>query len=233
VAIFVSDGATIRNNTCWKNGTRGNETGELSLLGSRHSVHNNIAVPRDGAVALTLRLQNSVWSSDFSTVSANHNILWAPTHTEVVHFGENYWRTVAQYQAENVYGWGADSLQASPMLVDPDNQDFSLADGSPAIDSGDPSHAAERSVTEQARPCDGDGDGDAVVDRGAHEMKCAGQPGEPGGSGGSENPGGGGSPGGADGSGGGCSVGPTPSADLVWFGLLAVILLRRRRDSRS
>jgi hypothetical protein len=111
------------------------------------------------------------------------------------------------------------------MLVDPDNQDFSLVDGSPAIDSGDPSHAAESSVTEQARPCDGDGDGGAIVDRGAYEMEC---PGEPGGSGGPENPGGAGNPGGADGSGGGCSVGPTHSADLVWFGLLAVILLRRR-----
>jgi hypothetical protein len=232
VAIFVSDGATIRNNTCWKNGTRGNETGELSLLGSHHSVHNNIAVPRDGAVALTLRLQNSVWSSDFSTVSANHNILWAPTHTEVVHFGENYWRTVAQYKAENTYGWGADSLQADPMLVDPDNQDFSLANGSPAIDSGDPSHAAESSVTEQARPCDGDGDGSAIVDRGAYETECPGQPGDPGGPGGPENPGDTGNPGGADGSGGGCSVGPTHSGDLVWFGLLAVILLRRRHRFR-
>ena len=55
MAIYHSDGATIRNNTCWQNGLGRPGTGELSLLGEDAAIHNNILVSRDGATALNIR----------------------------------------------------------------------------------------------------------------------------------------------------------------------------------
>ena len=46
---------------------------------------------------------------------------------------------------------------------------MTLAPGAPGIDSGDASSCASDDVLGRPRPVDGDGDGNAVCDRGAYE----------------------------------------------------------------
>jgi parallel beta-helix repeat protein len=169
IAVFNSDGAVIRNNTCWNNGQRlEGFFGEVSILGARQSIHNNILVPRAGGLALNLRIDSPDWRANYATTEEDYNILWAPTHTTVVAWS-GVEGTMAEYQAGNPQGWGAHTLQSDPMLVDPLDENFHLASGSPAIDSGDGSHAAAIDADGVKRPRDGDGDGSAVVDRGAYE----------------------------------------------------------------
>jgi len=168
MAIYHSDGATIRNNTCWQNGLGRVGTGEVSLLGEGAAIHNNILVSRDGAVALNIR-DTSPPSVDLSTIGSDSNIVWSPDHEDVV--GWPVWNvgTLAEYQAANPQGWDPESLQLDPLLVDPTGLDFALQPTSAAVDSGDDAHAAAHDVTGVLRPLDGDGDGTATVDRGAYE----------------------------------------------------------------
>jgi len=169
MAIFVSDGAVIRNNTCWMNGRKLDGSGEISLLGSRHFVVDNVLVPSADAPALSIRDRNSDWSSDWSLVHEDHNLLWAPTHEKMIVWGRSRPATVAEYRARNARGWGQHSVQLDPRLVDPGHADFRLLDGSPAIDAGDTHHGAVEDVASSVRPLDGNGDGQAVTDMGAYE----------------------------------------------------------------
>jgi hypothetical protein len=164
-----SDGATIRNNTCWQNGLGRAGTGEVSLLGEDAAIHNNILVSRDGAKALNIR-DTDPPSLDLSTISSDFNIAWSPTHQDVVGWPQWNIGSLAEYQAANSQGWDALSLQLDPLLVNPGAVDFALQAASAAVDSGDDGHAPATDVAGVVRPLDGDGDGLAVVDRGAFEL---------------------------------------------------------------
>ncbi|HVK56785.1 MAG TPA: right-handed parallel beta-helix repeat-containing protein [Burkholderiales bacterium] len=169
IAIFHSDGAVIRHNTCWSNGRRlEGFFGEVSILGARQAIHNNILLPSAGRLALNFRNDVPDWEANYSTTEEDYNLLWAPTHTAVVAWS-GIEGTVAEYQAGNPQGWGAHTLQSAPVLVDPLDENFHLASGSPAIDSGDESHSAAIDADGVTRPRDGDGDGVVIVDRGAFE----------------------------------------------------------------
>jgi hypothetical protein len=126
-------------------------------------------VSRDGAKALNIR-DTSPQSLDLSTISSDFNIVWSPYHQNVV--GWPLWNvgTLADYQAANPQGWDGASFQLDPMLVDPAAMDFQPQRASPAVDSGDGTHASAIDVTGVVRPVDGDGDGVAEVDRGAYEV---------------------------------------------------------------
>jgi parallel beta-helix repeat protein len=167
MAIYESDGSIIRNNTCHGNGRR-DGAGEITILGEHHAVHNNILVPRDGMLALNIR-ERSDYPVDYSTITADHNILWSPTHDVVVGWADGSRGAVSEYQSMNPGGWGTATLGEDPLLADTSAADFSLSAGSPAIDSGDDTHAASRDVLGAERPFDGDGDSTAVTDRGAYE----------------------------------------------------------------
>jgi parallel beta-helix repeat protein len=168
VSIYQSDGSIIRNNTCYLNGLRA-PSGEISILGDHHTVHNNILVPRDTALALNIRERND-YPVDFSTIEADANLMWAPTHDVVVGWEQDGRGSVAEYQAQNPRGWGTTALQQDPLLADPASADFHLTAGSPAIDSGDDGNAPGMDVAGGLRPYDGDGDSVAVTDRGAYEF---------------------------------------------------------------
>ena len=171
ISIYQSDGSVIRNNTCWQNGRRAG-AGELSVLGDHHAIHNNILVPRAGELSLNIR-ERPDYPVDFNTITEDFDILWAPTHQDVAAWVDGTRGTVADYQAGNPAGWGANTLGVDPMLVapgiDPASANFGLQQGSPAIDSGDDTNAAATDVLGATRPFDGDGDSVAHVDRGAYE----------------------------------------------------------------
>ncbi len=169
MAVFVSDGATIRHNTCWMNGRKLDGSGEISLLGSRHSVENNILVASSGAPALVIRATTKDWPSDWLTISEDHNLIWAPTHDEIVMWRDQGPATLADYRRRNQRGWGEHGLQTDPRFIDPRAGNFRLAPGSPAIDATGKKNAPSIDIDGNARPSDGDGDGTARYDLGAHE----------------------------------------------------------------
>ena len=156
----------IRNNTTFNNGWRTGEN-ELSLLGSYFDVHNNVFVPRTGAVGLALRWGPFAgYPVDPATLREGANLAWAPTHTAVFSWGGNI-GTLAAYKAGTAsYGFGQGTLQADPRFVNAAAADFRLQLGSPAIDAGNSAHAAATDVTGAARS--------APVDMGAYEAAGSG-----------------------------------------------------------
>lgn len=174
LAIFRSNGARFRNNTCWMNGNGRWGTGEVIVLGEDHSFHNNIIIPRNGA-AFNFREKTGEYVGHLHTISADGNLIWSPFSgpygDRLVRWSFGIKATVEQYRLYNPYGWGTTALGVDPQLVDGFGQDFRLAAGSPALDSGDPSHAAAVDILGTPRPQDGDGDGQAVPDRGAFEFE--------------------------------------------------------------
>ncbi len=175
--IFNSDNATIRNNTCWKNSLgRYDGTGEISLWGRGHTVHNNLMVSRGDGPAMVIYEEGN----NLPTIETSHNLMWSPSSSNVVSWPP--WRTgsVSQFRSQNGYGWGSNSIQSNPLLVNPGAQNFKIPDTSPAIDAGSNALAAAKDCEGNDRPADGDGNGSAIVDLGAFEFGAGGS-GEPGG----------------------------------------------------
>jgi parallel beta-helix repeat protein len=169
IVIFFSDGAIIRNNTCWMNGNDRPETGEISIVGRNHEIYNNILVPRPDRLALNLRERSPEYVGHLGSIRSDFNLMWAPTHKSVVGWSFNSRGSVSQFRSQNSYGWGASDIQANPKLVAPDSQSFHLSANSPALDSGDNSNAAATDIAQVTRPKDGSGLGSSIVDRGAYE----------------------------------------------------------------
>lgn len=66
-----------------------------------------------------------------------------------------------------------DIITGDPLYVDAPAGDFSLAGGSPAIDSGSNQYAVSVDIDGRSRPSDGDADGIPIVDLGAYEKTNA------------------------------------------------------------
>jgi len=66
---------------------------------------------------------------------------------------------------------GTDNIEINPEFVDPDNENFSLSSASFCIDAGSnvPPSIADHDIFGQPRFIDGDDDGEALADMGAHE----------------------------------------------------------------
>src|SRR5262245_582797 len=190
MSIFKSNGATVRNNTCWKN-MRRPSGGEITAFTNRSSFWNNILVPRsertcwqssnqgadctnDASVcqggtcldkwALALYGQSSIFPINPTTNSEGYNIMWSPSTQKIVQYGFGVAGTVADFIAANTqYGFGAGDLQQDPLLVNPNGTppDFRLQANSPAAGSADQSHMAPADVTGGSR---------TTRDRGAYAL---------------------------------------------------------------
>ncbi|MEZ4657970.1 MAG: right-handed parallel beta-helix repeat-containing protein [Caldilineaceae bacterium] len=176
IAIYRSDNAIIRNNTCWQNGGDRPSTGEVAVLGRNHKVYNNIFVPRAGQLALHLREKSPDYVGHLHTLDEDGNILWAPNQERVVAWSFGTVRSVAEYQQQNPQGWGQHTLQMDPQFVNPANGDFHVSSSSPAVDSAVDALASTIDATGLARPQDGDNSGSAQSDRGAYERPGAAAP---------------------------------------------------------
>lgn len=168
INIYDSDGGTLRNNTCWKNGAGRFQTGEVAIVGNDAAVHNNILVSRDGAPALLFR-EYVPPSVDFSTITSDYNIVWSPDHDQVMWWPQWNQGTLADHQAGNPHGWDEHSLQINPEFHDPAGGRFVLTRNSPALDSGTDLFSSVVDANGFVRPLDSDGNGLAQVDRGAFE----------------------------------------------------------------
>jgi parallel beta-helix repeat protein len=151
MVILNSNGATIRNNVCYQNGIRQDGSGEISTAGNTLSIYNNILVPRNGQLALNIRLARSDFTVDPSTVSENNNLIDAPASAVAFAWGSSV-GTLVQYQSRNGRGWGSATVLGEPRFVDEFGSNFHLQSGSPAIDKGNTSRASRTDLEGTARP---------------------------------------------------------------------------------
>jgi parallel beta-helix repeat protein len=164
VVLLHSDGATVRNNTCWENALgRPNGTGELAVKGNDALVHNNVLVSRGTGPSMQI-----VDMGDLGSVLADNNLMWSPSTHLVVQW-DGHTDTVADYRVTNPHGWGANSVQFDPELIDPTHGSFQPAASSPILDVGSNTYSAPLDARGLVRPRDGDGDGTHVADLGAYE----------------------------------------------------------------
>jgi len=122
------------NNTCYGNDTRGEGLGELWIQYAEDNVvRNNIFHGQDETVLLYSE------GGDINN-DLDYNLWYAPGGAEFTWRG-NWYGDLGAYQAGS--GQDANSLFGDPLFEDPATDDFHLADGSPAIDRGDPASGPE------------------------------------------------------------------------------------------
>ena len=100
-----------------------------------------------------------------------NNIFVGDGSTEIESSGRNYISVFKNNHFYKFSPYGESYSTGDPLFVDPDNHDYHLTEGSPAIDSGDSGYpnlpAVDKDGTE--RPLDGDNDKTACYDKGAYE----------------------------------------------------------------
>jgi parallel beta-helix repeat protein len=181
IAVVKSEGSLIRNNTCWHNGLGRKDSGELIVLGDNTRIYNNILLPDQGANKFALQIRaKSTYQTNFSSIESDHNLVWAPDRQDIVvwqpfiparNTTDFFLGTLADFRnANSTYSWAVNSLQADPQLINPGLIDFKLAATSPAIDAGNSQLAAVMDTDNNARPADGNGDGQRLPDIGAYEL---------------------------------------------------------------
>ena len=149
--VLNSDGAVIRNNVCYHNGIRQDGSGEISAIGNKLSIFNNVLAPRQGQVALNIRLARSDFVVDPTTVSEGNDLLDVPANAVAVWWGDSQ-GTVAQFQSRNGRGWGTGTVAADPRFVDEFGLNFHVQSSSPAIDKGNTARAPAADFDGQPRP---------------------------------------------------------------------------------
>ena len=142
IVVFHSAGATIRNNTCYQNAIRTQDSGEISVQSNNVTIYNNIVVPRVGRFAMNIQGSSNNFQVDLSTISENNNLFGVSPTATVISWGDLA-GTVSQYQSGNGRGWGTATIVGNAMFVSPVGYDFRLQSSSPAIDKGNAARASQ------------------------------------------------------------------------------------------
>jgi len=151
MVILNSNGATIRNNTCYHNGIRTDGSGEISAAGNNLSIHNNILAPRTGQLALNIRFARSGFTADLTTISENNDLLDISLTGRQIAWGQ-WVGTLAEFQSRNGLGWGTAIQVGDPRFADESGFDFHLQSTSPAIDKADTAQAPKTDFDGNPRP---------------------------------------------------------------------------------
>lgn len=158
----VESSPVINNNTITQNSAYSHGAGIHCFVRSSPTVANNI-------IANSLQSEG-IYCEHESYPTISHNDVWNNADGNFTGcpagVGDTAWAT-------NINGIPCDSFYniiRDPLFVDSLN-DFHLQEGSPCIDAGDNSVAADSDLDGNARIVDGNDDDSAVVDMGAYEYQ--------------------------------------------------------------
>lgn len=166
IQVTWSDYVTVRNNTSWHNNqdplNSGTWRGELSNSASSNNTWvNNIAVADP-----SINRNNTAIDNTSSGGYVNKNVVWANNLT----FNETAGQSSVRTDGGNATLTAANGnkLGVNPLFVDPNNGDFHIRAGSPAIDAGTNRYGLG------ARDLDGDARAIGTVDIGSDEARSTG-----------------------------------------------------------
>ncbi len=132
-------GGMLRHCTVW-----GNQANGVSSGGYNTEIHNSIVYGNGVGIAMNM--------------ASNFNLNNGKAFSCII-----------SPATPNNQGGTTTNLDADPRFADPENGDFHLVNGSPAIDFGNAAYGYSCDFEGRARPNDGDGDGVAGYDVGCYE----------------------------------------------------------------
>ncbi len=142
-------------------------TGNGSSLGMGGAIYMSQAV---------LNLTNCIlwedWASQGPEIALRGSDVW-PSWVTVYYCDVQDGQAGIYVDPYSILSWGEGNLDADPLFVDPDGNDYHLGTDSPCIDAGDPNFVPgpdEQDIDGQMRVWDGDGDGQWIVDMGSDEF---------------------------------------------------------------
>ena len=181
LATASSWNVKIHNNSCYNAGGDFNAAifvsneSELGQGGMHIEITNNIVV-RSSAGSRPMLMLGPNAMADMATLHVDHNIYWvaggaAPSFS---------WSRASGWWSGNFADWRALTGQdRASRVVDPryaETARLTLSAASPAIDAVPATTCPAKDYADKARPVDGDGDGNAVCDCGAHEYLATAAP---------------------------------------------------------
>lgn len=166
----------------------GNSAGELGgglairensgpVLVTNNTFHENVAGERGGAIHVfksAMTVANTICRQDQAPLGSEVYLEWSGTVFDIRHSDVQGGMAGVYAESGTQVGWGPGMIDADPAFFAPEEGDYRLGVKSACVDAGD--NAAAQIPAEdlggEPRLFDGDGDGSAVVDIGADELRA-------------------------------------------------------------